>query len=514
MSEKLPGQHIVILGGGTAGWMTACLIAHHWRGRSVRVTLVESPEIGIVGVGEGSTPQLKHFFDTLGIGEDAWMPACDATYKLGIEFGGWSDRAGYERYFHPFPTALDGHTAPQFFYNARARRTGRDVDAHPDRFLLPVRLAAAHRAPQPDRNFPFEVSYGYHFDAHKVGLFLAAHATRALGVVHLQRRIATVERGPTGDVAALLDVDGDRVAGDFFIDSSGFRGMILDALGVPFVSYADALFNDRAVVMPTAHTPGAPIPSQTRATALSAGWAWHIPLTSRSGNGYVYSSRHLTETQAEAELRTHLGVGNLGAARHLKMRVGRVRATWSHNALAVGLAQGFLEPLEATALHLVIATVEAFCAMIDQGGATPEVRTAFNARIAARYDGVRDYIVAHYRLNQRRDDPTGYWGEARAVDALSDDLKMLMSAWFTGADMVAAIDREGLARCYSAISWHCLMAGYGTFPDDARLVPPGADIDMIDMIDMTTIDDFLTRCATNFRSHDTRLRHADHKDTI
>ncbi|KQN30137.1 tryptophan halogenase [Sphingomonas sp. Leaf38] len=488
--------------------MTACLIAHRWRARGMRVTLVESPEIGIVGVGEGSTPQLKHFFDTLGIAEDAWMPACDATYKLGIGFDGWSDRAGYERYFHPFPTALDGHTASQFFYNTRALRTGRYVEAHPDRFLLPARLAAAYCAPQPAASFPFEVSYGYHFDAYKVGAFLAAHASGTLGVDHVQRRIACVERTPTGQIAALIDTDGGRIAGNFFVDASGFRSTIFTALDVPFVSYATALFNDRAVVMPTAHAPGAPIPSQTRATALSAGWAWHIPLTSRIGNGYVYSSRHLTEAQAEAELRAHVGT-EAGDARHLKMRVGRVRESWSHNALAVGLAQGFLEPLEATALHLVIATVEAFLDGADAGGATDAVRSAFNTRIAARYDGVRDYIVAHYRLNQRRDDPTGYWAHARGIEALSDELKMLMSAWFTGADMVAAIERAGLARYYSAISWHCLFAGYGTFPEPARLIPPGADIDPVDM---TRIDDFLTRCAMNFGSHASRLRPADLKD--
>lgn len=504
------GRHVAILGGGTAGWMTACLIAHRWRARGTRVTLVESPEIGIVGVGEGSTPQLKHVFDTLGIAEDVWMPACDATYKLGIGFEGWSDRAGYERYFHPFPTALDGHTAPQFFYNTRALRTGRDVEAHPDRFLLPARLAARNCAPQPAANFPFEVSYGYHFDAYKVGAFFATHATEQLGVVHRACRIVRVERASTGDVAALIATDGERIAGDLFVDASGFRSTIFTALDVPFVSYADTLFNDRAVVMPTAHAPGAPVTSQTRATALSAGWAWHIPLTSRIGNGYVYSSRHLSDAQAEVELRAHIG-GAAGDARHLTMRVGRMRDSWSHNALAVGLAQSFLEPLEATALHLVIATVEAFLHGIDEGGTTNAVRTAFNTRIAARYDGVRDYIVAHYRLNQRHDDPTGYWADARAVEPLSDDLKMLMSTWFTGGDLAAAIDRAGLARYYSSISWHCLFAGYGTFPDAARLSSPGADIDRVDM---ARIDDFLTRCASNFGSHASRLRLADLKDIV
>lgn len=498
--DRSDARAIVILGGGTAGWIAACLIAHRWP--EARVTLVESPDIGIVGVGEGSTPQLKGFFDRIGVDEAEWMPACDATYKLGIDFAGWSDRSGSERYFHPFPTAIDSHTAASFFYNTRARRTGRDVVAHPDRFLLPARLAADARAPQPDEGFPFEVSYGYHFDAYKVGAFLAGHAVGKLGVNHLQRRVERVVCAPNGGITALVCDDGDQLSGDFFLDSSGFRSVLFErALGVPFVSYADSLFNDRAVVLPTPRDPAEPLPSQTRATALSAGWAWDIPLTSRTGNGYVYSSRHLTADQAEAELRAHLGVGTAGTARHLTMRVGRVAESWSHNALAVGLAQGFLEPLEATALHLVIATVEAFLDAVDAHGFTEAARAPFNARIAARYDGVRDYIVAHYRLNQRHADPHGYWAAARAVEP-SDTLKRVMSAWFTGADLAAEIDQLGIDRYYNAVSWHCLFAGYGTFPEDARLVPPGPDIDRIDM---ARIDDFLRRCALNFHPHNTRL---------
>ncbi|MGY2736254.1 tryptophan halogenase family protein [Sphingomonas sp. UYP23] len=491
---------IVILGGGTAGWIAACLIAHRWP--NARVTLVESPEIGIVGVGEGSTPQLKAFFDQLGIAEAEWMPACDATYKLGIGFDGWSDRQGFERYFHPFPTALNSHTTSAFFYNTRARRTGRDVAAHPDQFLLPARLAAAGCAPQPAESFPFEVSYGYHFDAYKVGAFLGRHAVAKLCVTHLQHRVEGVERRADGGIAALLCGGGERIAGDVFLDSSGFRSLVFEGtLGVPFVGYGDSLFNDSAVVMPTPRDAAAPVASQTRATALSAGWVWGIPLTSRTGNGYVYSGHHLSRDQAEAELRAYLDVGDEGTARHLSMRVGRVAESWSHNALAVGLAQGFLEPLEATALHIVIATVEAFLDAVDADGFTPEARAPFNARIAARYDGVRDYIVAHYRLNQRQVDPHGYWAAARAIEP-SDTLKCVMSAWFTGADLAVEVEQRDIARYYNAISWHCLFAGYGTFPEDARLVPPGPDIERIDM---AKIDDFLRRCALNFRPHTDHL---------
>jgi hypothetical protein len=259
----------------------------------------------------------------------------------------------------------------------RARRTGRDVDAHPGHFLLPARLAADARAPHPGESFLFEVSYGYHFDAHKVGALLAGRATEKLGVVHRQTRVATVERALSGNVATLICDDGARIAGDLFVDSSGFRSLIFGALDVPFIGYGDVLFNDRAVVMPPPR--GTLIASQTRATTLPAGWAWDILLTSRTGNGYVYSSRHVSEAQAEAELRAHLGVGDAGSARHIKMRVGRVGDSCSDHALAVGLAQGFLEPLEATALHLVIATVEAFLDAVDQGGVTSDTRAGLRA---------------------------------------------------------------------------------------------------------------------------------------
>ncbi|GAA0473557.1 tryptophan 7-halogenase [Parasphingorhabdus litoris] len=493
-------KDFVILGGGTAGWMAACLLAHQWRDRGAKVTLIESKEIGIIGVGEGSTPQLKAFFDRLGIAECKWMPACDATYKNGISFHGWSNRSGYESYFHPFPAPIDSHTAAKFFYNTRARRTGRDVDAHPDRFFLPALLAATDKAPKAPEHFPFEPSYGYHFDAHKVGAFLAGHATENLGVRHIEGRVEKVERADNGDIAALVTEDGARIAGDFFLDCSGFRAILFNgALEEPFLAFSDNLFNDSAVVMPTAHADDAGLPSQTKATALSAGWIWDIPLTTRSGNGYVYSSSHIDAETAEQELRQHLGVGDQGEARHLKMRVGRVRNSWSHNALAIGLSQGFLEPLEATALHIVMATVEQFIGSFEVGGYTPENRDSFNADIAARYEGIRDYIVCHYKVN-RREDAAGidYWAACRNNHSLSDDLKAVLTNWYIGGDLAAEIARLDISKYYSAISWHSLLAGYGTFPDDAKITPPGEDIVHHDMDD---IGRFLERCALNFSDH-------------
>ena len=461
--------------------MAACLMANAWPRASI--TVVESPDIGIVGVGEGSTPQLKSLFDALGIAEAAWMPAADATYKTGIAFHGWADDT--PSYFHPFAGQVDLHTQGAFFASTRARRLGADVPAHPDRFFLNARLGRAGRAPVAPPNFPFHVGYGYHFDAHKVGEVLRAHAL-ACGVVHLSRRVVEVAVDD-GQVARLLFDGGDTFAADLFVDASGFRSVIAQgALGVPFRSFADNLFADRAVVMPTPRGPGVAV--QTRATALSAGWAWDIPLTARTGNGYVYSSRHLSPNAAEAELRARLGLLEADVlVRHLTMKVGRVETTWTANCLAIGLAQGFIEPLEATALHIVQATVEGFIAAHDAG-----TRDAFNHAIARRYEGIRDYIVAHYRLNRRSGD---FWRENAANDALSDDLKAIMSAWFTGRDIAAVIADRDLGGYYAPMSWEVLLAGYGTFPDAARLRPAAP------VADLAGIDALLDGCLLNFPDH-------------
>ncbi len=489
---------ICILGGGTAGWMTACFFAHHWQGRPVAISVVESPDIGIIGVGEGSTPQLKAFFDLLGIAERDWMPACDATYKLGISFTGWSAGGADAGYFHPFPAPLDLHTQPQFVRNAALRRARVDVPAHPDLFYLAPRLTAARTGPHPGEGFPFEPSYGYHFDAHKVGAYLRDHAA-SLGVAHLPRKVTKVDVDAEGQVRALRFDEGGSIEGDFFVDCSGFRALIAEgALGAKFLPFADNLFNDRAVVMPTPHARDAPLPIATESIAMAAGWRWTIPLTSRIGNGYVYASRYLESDAAEAELRAALGLTDSDApARHLTMKVGRLEGSWTGNCLAMGLAQGFIEPLEATALHIVIATAQEFVAAFDAGGFAPEHRDVFNRRIAARYEGIRDYIFAHYRMSQRAG--TGdYWRDAATMDTLSDDLKAMITAWFTGDDIDRTIADLGIGGYYGSISWHCLFAGYGAFPavDKLRAAAPGDGA-----ADMARIDDFLRRAALNFADH-------------
>lgn len=488
--------NVVVLGGGSAGWITACLMHREWAARGGTVTVVESPEIGIIGVGEGSTPQLKALFDHLGIAEAEWMPACDATYKLGIRFTGWSDRPGFESYFHPFPGPTDLHTQPDFFLNAMLARRGFDVPAHPDPWFLATHLADNGKAPQASPNFPFAPSYGYHFDAYKLGVFLREWAV-ARGVVHVPRKVLDVEFGDDGDLAGLLCEDGMRIAGDIFVDCSGFRALLIQQkLGVRFKSFSENLFNDRAVVMPTAHT--APFKPQTDAVAMRAGWRWSIPLTTRVGNGYVYSSSYLSDDEAEAELRAAISMTESAqSARFVQMKVGRVEESWSRNCLAAGLSQGFIEPLEATALHIVIATALEFVRAYESGGFTSQHRDAFNQCAATRFEGIRDYIVAHYRANQRHDD--AYWHINATNQSLSDGLKTMLTAWFTHQDMAAANTAAYGDPHYSAMSWHCLFAGYGTFPPAAKVQPLPSDAKAGDIDAITTL---LQACATNFEMYD------------
>ena len=468
--------------------MAANLLQKRWGASGTTVTLIESKDIGIIGVGEGSTPQLKAFFDELGIAEAEWMPRCNATYKAGIEFVGWSDRPGYERYFHPFATAVDPFTEPTFFTATALRRRGGDVPAHPDPYFLATRIAREGRAPLAPANFPFDIGYGYHFDAYLVGATLRDFAV-ASGVRHETATIAEVSLAESGDIASLRSDDGRTFAADLYLDASGFRATLIEgALKEPHRGFGENLFNDSAVVTPTA-LPASGAKAMTSATAASAGWIWHIPLTNRAGNGYVYSSRYLDRDAAAAELRRHCGLAEDAEVRHLSMKCGRIERSWVRNCLAIGLAQGFLEPLEATALHIVLATVKGFTAAWEQ-----DDRDGFNAAIARRYEGIRDYIVCHYRTAQRRD--TDYWRDATSHDRLSDSLKQLITTWFTGGDLEAEVHRQEIAAYYAPMSWHVMLAGYGNFPPDerSRSLPASP-------VDLDAVERFVHGCALNFPTH-------------
>jgi 2-polyprenyl-6-methoxyphenol hydroxylase-like FAD-dependent oxidoreductase len=497
--ESKKPQKILIVGGGTAGWMTANLLAARWGG--IEIGLLESSDIGIIGVGEGSTPHLKFFFDEVGIEESEWMPRCNATYKNGISFVNWSSIPGFESYFHPFPAQTDDiFTVPAFLSGIHARMQGYNVNAHPDSYFLETYITQKNLGPIPTENFPFGVAYGYHFDSGLLGQYLAKKAV-SRGVKRIFGTVTEVLRSESGELSSVRLDDDSQLAADFFIDCSGFKSLLLQsALKVTYKSFKENLFNNAAVVMPTAMAEI--IPPETKSTALSNGWAWKIPLTNRFGNGYVYSADYITPDQAEVELRQHLGMLDSDvAARHLQMKVGRVEKHWAKNCVAVGLSQGFIEPLEATALALSFNTVSAFIKCYEKGAYTNQYEDEFNKEMNARFDGVRDYIVCHYKANQRKD--TDYWKDNAANTHLSDVLKQVLHFWQAGGDFAKNMYANNLIGSYQPKSWACLLAGYGVFPP---LRASENNDHYKSPYDMAQLADFIRRCGLNFKKHNELLR--------
>jgi hypothetical protein len=497
-------KSIVILGGGTAGWIAANLMAHHWEDKDLDITLVESPNIGIIGVGEGSTPPLKHFLELIGTKESDWMGRCDATYKVGITFRGWSTRPGYDEYFHPFLCQADEMIVPAFFHNSFLRRQGVDLDGHPSQFFIEWELAKQRLAPVAPPNFPFDMGYGYHFNSGQLGVFLREWAEKK-GVKYREATVTDVVLRNDGYIDYLQTDTEETIKADFYVDSTGFRSRLLqEALGVPFESCEDVLFNDSAVVFPTDADEN-PEP-QTVSTALKYGWGWKIPLTSRFGNGYVYSSKYVDDDDAEMEFREHLGLVDSDVeARRLKFKVGRVKEHWFKNCLAVGLSQGFIEPLEATALDMVQETVARFIEAANKGNFTDQYRDDFNTRISGRFDAVRDYIVCHYRISTRTD--TDYWRDCGSNDKISRSLHELLSAWMKGENITDELERQKLDAYFPNVSWNCLLAGKGIMPTDDQ-VKPGNEL--AHKYNLDKIAEFRKGCALNFRSHKDQLAQLRH----
>ncbi|MAA74766.1 MAG: tryptophan halogenase [Salinisphaeraceae bacterium] len=461
-------RSILIVGGGTAGWMAAVLFAKAWGRQDCRITLMESSDIGTIGVGEGSTPRMRDFFRQLDIPESEWMPACNATYKCGIRFPDWSTRPGYPSYYHPFFTLSDNEFVRSFFNNVTLRNHKRaKVHAHPDAFFVSQYLAKSRRAPLAPDGIEYQTDYAYHFDAGLLGEFLKQKAL-AWGVDHRIDTVTAVNQADDGAIASVDTEGSGALAADLFVDCTGFAGLLIGkTLDEPFVSYSDSLLNDRAVALPTPPEQDQGLPSETLSTALKYGWAWKIPLTGRFGNGYVYSSTYCEPEQAEAELREHIGQHDASVqARHLKMRIGRRERCWARNCLAVGLSQGFIEPLEATALMLVQETIEDFIEHQPRDGADGRAREALNATIAAKFDGVRDYVFMHYKLNTRAD--TAYWRDCRDLPPCSDLVAELLRTWDRGGDIVELLKQNSQRVVYSPTSWLCILAGMGRFPSNPK----------------------------------------------
>jgi len=499
MENTTPGPgKVLIVGGGTAGWMTAILMAHAWQDRAVDITLLESSDIGIIGVGEGSTPKMHRFFDRIGVPESEWMPACNATYKCGIRFPGWSTRKRFKSYYHPFFSISDDPTIRAFAENVAVRRDNFDVHAHPDAFFVSSYLAKQKLAPTPESSVDYQTEYAYHFDSGLIGQFLKEKSL-ALGVKHLFGTVTEVTQHDNGDIAGVHTEKHGLITADLFVDCTGFAALLTSkTLDVPFRSYSDSLFNDRAVALPTPHEPGG-LASQTISTALNAGWAWKIPLSNRFGNGYVYSSRFIDEDAAERELRESIGLDDESVeARHLKMRVGRAESSWNRNTLAVGLSQGFIEPLEATALMIVQDTIDNFIQRYEEGNFTDRYRNEFNTKINLIFDSIKDYIFMHYKLNSRND--TDYWVEARENETVSESVRQILDVWNSGGDLLDELRRQGPRLAYSPTSWFCILAGMGHFPRKPKKVKKKIAVN-----DPADIQRYCEKITQHFPDHRTTI---------
>ena len=414
-------ETLVIVGGGTAGWMAAIYLNRFMRRMNGKVVLVESPTIGTIGVGEATIPSLVRFIRLLNLDEKEFMRRCSATFKLAIKFADWAN-AGIT-YWHPFGLAgghrVNGHDL--FHYWLKRRLEAGSMRSYAD-YAVQTLLSDEDKAPWPyggSSSIAELGSYAFHLDASALGDYLREIATGE-GVQHLFGNVQDVAFDDKGNIAK-LDIGGGRtIAGDLFVDATGFRGRLIEqALGDPWIDWSNYMLCDSAVAMPLPRMEC--VPPYTLSKATTAGWMWKIPLSSRTGSGYVFSSAHLSSEAATEALIGQSGLrGTRGAdPRLISIRVGRRTNFWSRNCISVGLASGFIEPLESTGIHLIQRAVMLLVDYMPDRQFNGALRQAYNARMGRLYDEIRDFIVLHYILS-RRDDP--FWRDARHV-SLPDTLR-------------------------------------------------------------------------------------------
>ncbi|MGD9584753.1 MAG: tryptophan halogenase family protein [Lysobacterales bacterium] len=398
-----PIQKVVIVGGGTAGWMAAAMLAKAL-GPQLAIELVESEEIGIVGVGEATIPQIRLVSSFLGLDEDAVLAASQGTIKLGIQFNDWL-RPGHS-YLHAFGE-LGMALGPLPFQHYWLRRQTEGPATDLWAYSLNAAAAAAHRfGREADASPNPALRYAYHFDAGLYGQFLRRYAEQG-GVRRTEGRIVQVHLRPEdGFIDAVQTENGERIAGDLFLDCSGFRSLLLgSALGVAFEDWSGWLPCNRAIAVACART--APLLPYTQSNARPAGWQWRIPLQHRTGNGHVYCSDFMSEDQASALLLANLDGEAIGSPRSLRFTSGMRARLWERNCVAVGLASGFVEPLESTAIHLIQSSIGRLLSLFPDRHCEPALQEEFNRQARFEYESVRDFLLLHYQATERRDSP--FW---------------------------------------------------------------------------------------------------------
>jgi len=461
-------KDILIIGGGTAGWLTACYLARMIGGREdegVRITLVESEDIGIIGVGEGTFPSIRKTLNRIELDEAALIRDANATFKQGVRFDNWRHApsvAPTDRYYHPFQTA-DQHTdldlLPYWLLGAAGDAPWSQVGT------VQQAVIDAHRAPKliehPDYAGP--LAYAYHFDAVAFGQLLRRHALER-GVTRISDTIDAVRLAPDGAIESLTARASGRLEADLYIDCTGFRAQLIgQALGSPFTSYRDQLFCDRALAVQLPYArPDVPIASCTISTAQESGWTWDIGLQERRGVGYVFSSAHTSETRAAEMLGAYTGVPvDQLEPRLLKFEAGFRHVQWRKNCVAIGLSAGFIEPLEATGIGFAEIAALILVNLFPWAGEYDQAAAQFNAQMRRRYDHVIDFIKLHYCLSQRED--TDFWRDNRAPASISDSLKTKLDIWRWRPPSFLDVDLSH--DIFIAPNWQYVLYGMGFHTD-------------------------------------------------
>ena len=457
MSEGDPIRRIVIVGGGTAGWMTAAALSRFVGGNGRRIVVVESDSIGTVGVGEGTIPPFLEFNHQLGLDEAEYLRATHATYKLGIQFVDWTEPG--QSYFHQFGDigrSLNGTAFHQAWLKYRNHPSVGPLADYSMSAVAAANGRFAHSSKDP--NSPLsQLTYAFHFDASAYGQYLRGFAEK-LGTQRIEGRIVEVEQdGETGFVTAIKLEDDRRIRGDLFIDCSGFRSLLLgDTLGVPFEDWSHWLPCDRALAVPSERA--GPLLPYTRSTAHPAGWQWRIPLQHRTGNGHVYCSDHMSDDEAARILLDTLDSAAIAEPRLIKFKAGRRSKAWDKNVVAMGLSAGFLEPLESTSIHLIQHSLQKLLALFPGHGISPVERDEFNRAMVDSYEPVRDFIVLHYAATRR----TGpFWDQVRTME-LPDTLKHKLEL-FREHGRVFRYNNE----LFDVPSWVAVMLGQDVLPQSA-----------------------------------------------
>ena len=498
-AQSLPVRSVVIVGGGTAGWMTAASLAHRLGRLGVSITLVESSAVGTIGVGEATVPAIRRYFQSLGLDAFEVMKATNGTVKLAIEFDGWRHEG--HSFMHPFGR-YGLEAGPVAFHHLWNRLRAAGDPGVLDEYATGAQLARAGRVSLPPENarVDFEhFDWAVHFDASRFAAFLRTFS-EARGVKRIDARVAEVIRdGESEHIRGIRLDSGEMLEGSLYIDCSGFHRLLIErSLQSGFVDWRHWLVCDRAVALPCAPADAETIAPYTRSRAMDAGWTWRIPLQNRVGNGYVYSSDHISDEQALEALRGELEGKALGEPNFVKFRAGHVRRFWIGNCVAIGLSGGFLEPLESTSISLIQMGIDKLLHFWPEQRIAPELAAEYNRLSVTEFERVRDFIILHYSANGRQSDCNRgeLWRYCREMP-LPETLARKV-AIYRARGLIQQFDCE----CFFDPSWLCM---YGNFGIDAGAWDPLANL-----LPLQELEDVTRRIRDDIvRSAQGALRHRE-----